>query len=328
MQQLLSSDLVYYGLLLLVAAAAIALVTGVRYLLAARVDVVQERMRRTVNEPAVSDLPEPTAARPASGGGRTSLLELTLRPFARVARPGDEEELGLLRAKLSHAGYRDERALRVFLAAKVLLSLGLASLFLVFNARYPHEARVAAFYTVALMVAGFYMPNFWLSQRVTERQKAVGHALPDALDLLVTCVEAGLGLELAIQRVSDEIELSAPLLSAELTQTALEMRAGVARGQAFRRLADRTGVDDIKNLASIVIQTEVFGTSVSRSLRVMSESMRVRRMQRAEERAAMVAVKMTVPLIVFVMPSLFVVLLGPAVIRMIRVLFPQMGGEG
>jgi tight adherence protein C len=191
----------------------------------------------------------------------------------------------------------------------------------------PQPFRNAALFTIVFMAIGFYLPAFWLSGRVKERQSAVNHALPDALDLLVTCVEAGLGLDAALNRVAEELSLSAPLLSKEMSQAALEMRAGMARGEAFRRLAARTGVEELRNLAAMIVQTEVFGTSIAKSLRVQSDAMRVRRMQLAEERAATVAVKLTVPLIFCILPALFAVLMGPATVRIIRILMPTLTGE-
>jgi tight adherence protein C len=154
---------------------------------------------------------------------------------------------------------------------------------------------------------------------------AIERALPDTLDLLVTCVEAGLGLDAAIARVAEEQELSAPILSAEIKMTFLEVQAGMRRTEAFRRLADRTGVDELKSLAATLNQTEIFGTSVSVALRTQSEWIRMRRMQKAEERAATVAVKMTIPLVLFILPSLLMVIMGPAGLSIARNLLPQFG---
>jgi tight adherence protein C len=322
LQALLSGDALYVALLVLVFAAVMAMVMGVRYLFASRVDVVAQRMRRSVAV-TPSSVP-PTMEAPAS---TASLLDAALKPFTKVAGPRDEEDVSELRLRLGYAGYRSERALALYVISKILLALVLAGGFLWFNAVNPQPVRLAAFYVVLAIGIGFYFPNFWLANRISERQTAVARGMPDALDLLVTCVEAGLGVDLALHRVSNEIGLSAPLLAEELTLTGLEMRAGVARGEAFRRLARRTGVEDVKALASIVIQTEIFGTSIAKSLRIMADSMRVKRMQRAEERAAMVAVKMTMPLILNIMPALFVVLMGPAAVRIIRMLLPGLGGE-
>ena len=149
--------------------------------------------------------------------------------------------------------------------------------------------------------------------RSQERQQIIEDALPDAMDLLVTCVEAGLSLDAAMSRVAQELELVAPVLAQEMKQTLLEIQAGVRRSDAFHRLSTRTGVEDLRTLSAMIIQTEMFGTSVSRALRVHAEGMRTKRMQRAEEKAAMVSVKMTVPLIMCILPSLFAVVIGPAI---------------
>ena len=166
-------------------------------------------------------------------------------------------------------------------------------------------------------MVGFLVPNLWLRRRVQSRQADIDRGLPDALDLLVTCVEAGLGLDSALQRVALEIGLARPVLSEELTLTFLEVKAGVRRTDAFRRLADRTGVQDLKTLAATLNQTDIFGTSISRALRVQAEGMRIRRMQRAEERAAVLSVKMTMPLVLCFVPTLFVVLVGPAWVNIV-----------
>jgi tight adherence protein C len=160
----------------------------------------------------------------------------------------------------------------------------------------------------------FFLPNIYVSNKAANRKMALENPLPDAIDLLVTCVEAGLSLDAAMARVAQEMDLVAPVLVQELKQTMLEIQAGVKRSDAFHRLAVRTGVEDLKSLSAMIIQTEMFGTSVSRALRVHSEGMRTKRMQRAEEKAAMISVKMTVPLIFCILPSLFVVIMGPAVL--------------
>jgi tight adherence protein C len=181
-------------------------------------------------------------------------------------------------------------------------------------------------YAVVLAAFGFYSPNVWLRRRVKQRQMAIGKSLPDTLDLLVTCVEAGLGLDAALGRITSEIGLSAPELSSELRQTTMEIEAGVVRAEAFRRLAERTGLEELRSLSAMVIQTELFGTGIARALRVHSSSMRTRRTHRAEEEGATVAVKMMLPLILCILPSLFAVILGPAVVRIAQILLPSMSG--
>jgi tight adherence protein C len=320
--QLLNLDPAFLVLGLVVFGFAFLLVFGVRFLLASRVDVIGERVKRSVTR-RPSSMPPP--AEPVAGE-RGAFLDTALKPIATVAKPTDEEELGRLRNRLSYAGFRSDRAMYVFLVVKVFLCLLFAGIVLWLNTMRPQPLQYAAFFTVLAMTAGFYFPSMWLDGRIKERQAKVNRALPDALDLLVTCVEAGLGLDAAMNRVAEEIQLSSPILAQEILQAALEIRAGSTRGESFRRLAGRTGVEEIQNLSSIVVQTEVFGTSMAKALRITSEGMRIRRMQLAEERAATVAVKMTIPLVLCIMPSLFAVIMGPAAIKIFKMLIPTLGG--
>lgn len=317
------SDVTYFAVLVVAFAAAVALVLGVRNLLASRHDVVRERLQRTLGLG-----PIPTATGSEITRGPRSVWEVALAPIASVARPHDARELGRLRSRLNHGGLRTERALVGYLAVKVLLGLVFGSVFLVVNHFWPQPAANAAFFTIASTAFGFYLPSLWLMSRISDRRRQINHTLPNALDLLVTCVEAGLGLEAAIQRVAKELELGAPLLASELVLTELEMRAGISRGDAFRRMADRTGVEELRNLSAIIIQTQIFGTSIAKSLRIQADAIRVRRMQLAEERAAAASVKMTVPLVLCIAPALFAVLLGPAVVKIARELLPTLSGGG
>jgi tight adherence protein C len=214
----------------------------------------------------------------------------------------------------------------VFLLVKAVLAVGSVAGFTVYSTMRAEPVKMAVPIALLLSAAGFFLPNAWLRSRVLARQRQLDRGLPDALDLLVTCVEAGLGLDAAMQRVADEIALAWPLLSRELRLAFLEVKAGIARMEAFRRLADRTGSAELRSLAATLNQTEMFGTSVGAALRVQAEGIRIRRMQRAEELAAYIAVKMTFPLIVFILPSLFVVVVGPAIVNISERLFPLLGG--
>ncbi|MFH1130747.1 MAG: type II secretion system F family protein [Pseudomonadota bacterium] len=321
-QRLVAGDLTYVVVSVAVFVTVIALYLAIRQLFASRINVVKRRLERTVSHKTLPMM-ESGSALPMADS--VSFFQRSLTPLARVAKPSTEKELGRLRGSLAHAGFRTEQAMVYYLSTKVLLCVGMGALVLWYNSIRPQPLPYAALFTIFGMIAGFYLPSGWLRNRVKERQGQISRGLPDALDLTVTCVEAGLGLDAASDRVANEIRLSAPLLSQELSQTSVEMRAGVSRGDAFRRLADRTGVEEIRNLAAIIIQTEIFGTSVAKSLRVQSDAMRIRRMQKAEEKAAIVAVKLTVPLIFCILPSLFAVLMGPAVVRIIRILLPTLG---
>jgi tight adherence protein C len=264
------------------------------------------------------------AADGPSGGdaAEISLFEKVLRPLSKLSRPRDGAELAAARLNMVRAGYRGERSLEVFLGLKILLAPLLPLVFLEVNSQRlrPIEFPIDVVIAVWLCALAFWIPNIILRSKIKERQQLLERALPDATDLLVTCVEAGLGLDAAMARVADEMALASPVLAEELNKTFLEVQAGVTRADAFRRLAERTGLEDLRSLSAMLIQTDAFGTSVAKALRVHSDSMRVKRMQRAEEKAAMVSVKMTVPLVLCILPSLIAVVMGPAVV-MIRQAF-------
>jgi tight adherence protein C len=245
------------------------------------------------------------------------LVSQGLRPIARLATPSSETELSALRSGLVQAGLRAPYALQVFLSVKVVLGVLLVGAVVWVNAARVQPLPMAPAWALAAASLGFFAPNLWLRGRVAERRRTLDRGLPDALDLMVTCVEAGLGLDAALQRVADEIALAQPLLGEELRLTFLEVKAGVRRTDAFRRLAVRTGVPDLKTLAATLNQTDLFGTSVATALRIQSEGMRVRRMQRAEERAAMLSVKMSLPLVLCFLPALLTVVGGPAMVAVI-----------
>jgi len=305
--------------LLIAAIGGVVCVTGIavaaRNMLGSRRDEVIERLERTTH--GMDLLPmgeqksnEKTLARIAS----------ILRPFARLARPSGGEDLSRIQTSLIRAGYRNDNAVEVFLGIKLLLTPIAILILWQINVHLDEPYEFPMSFAVALIACAFafFLPNIWVMNKATNRKMGLEQPLPDAIDLLVTCVEAGLSLDAAMARVSQEMELVAPMLASELKQTMLEIQAGVKRSDAFHRLSHRTGVEDLKSLSAMIIQTELFGTSVSRALRVHSEGMRTKRMQLAEEKAAMVSVKMTVPLIFFILPSLMVVVMGPAALMLIN----------
>jgi tight adherence protein C len=216
------------------------------------------------------------------------------------------------------AGYRSSNATAAIRGVKILLPLGLLALVVV-TGLYRLNPWLFA---LGALVVGYLLPELWLVWRVHARQHRLRLALPDALDLLVICVEAGLGLDQSLMRVAEELRITHPELSDEIALVNLEMRVGKTRLDALRELARRTGLEDIKALVAMLIQTERFGTSVAQSLRVHSDDLRVRRRQRAEEMSAKTTVKMVPPLVFFIFPALMVVILGPAVIAVIRQLAP------
>ena len=231
--------------------------------------------------------------------------------------PKSPKELGNLRLRLVQAGYRRDEALTIFFGARVAFALMMFSLFASSIFMRPNI-------TVALaaMGLGYVLPGMLLARMAKRRAHRIRLSLADALDLLVVSVEAGLGLDQALTRVGTELAFAYPELSDELRLINLELRAGKPRSEALRNLADRTGVDDLSSLVTMLIQTDKFGTSVAQSLRVYSETLRTKRRQRAEEAAAKTGVKMVFPLVLCIFPAIWVVTIGPAAIRFITVLFP------
>lgn len=220
---------------------------------------------------------------------------------------------------LIHAAYRHPNATAIFVACRFLLAAALGFVgFLILVVLGPAIGIALPPMTLWLIIAmlamlGWMIPFMYVDGRVKTRQLALSRALPDTLDLLVVCVEAGLGLNQALVRVSDEVDRISSEMSDELTIVNLEIRAGTPRDEALRRLGQRTGVDDVRALTSMLLQTDRFGTSIADALRIHADTLRSKRMQKAEEAAAKTTVKMLFPLIFFIFPSIFVVLVGPAV---------------
>jgi len=219
------------------------------------------------------------------------------------------------------AGYRSSEALGAMRGVKLIFPIALLAI-VYFTGAY----RANVFLIPAMALGfGYLLPDMWLTWRVRSRQSKLRKALPDALDLLVICVEAGLGLDQSLMKVAQDMKISHAALTEELQLVNMEMRIGKTRIDALRELARRTGLDDIKALVAMLIQTERFGTSIAQSLRVYSDDMRLKRRQRAEEMSAKTSVKMVPPLVFFIFPALMVVILGPAVITLIRQFLPAFG---
>jgi len=247
-------------------------------------------------------------------------LEQALDPLSK-AIPLSPADVSRTRAWLIQAGLRDPMHVNYYFGARVLgAALGFAgvAIFSGFN-NLPMLIGVTAL--------GFILPRFFLKRMIKDRQMRIRLGLPDALDLTVICVEAGLALDQALMRVGQDLHHAHPDLSDEFHLVNLEMRAGKPRAEALRNLVDRTGVDDIRSLVGTLIQTDRFGTSVAQALRVHSDSLRTERRQRAEELAAKTTIKMVPPLVIFVLPSIIFVTIGPAVIELIRQLGPVSGGR-
>jgi tight adherence protein C len=284
---------------LIVAAAAIALIP-------ARTVAIERRLE------------ELAPGREALGERRTFQAVLGFVKRVGEKAPRSPKELGTLRLRLVQAGFRRDEAMTVFFGIRVVFALTLFGLFSTSILMRPNIT-----FALAGVGVGYVLPGMVVARLAKRRAHKIRLSLADALDLLVVSVEAGLGLDQALTRVGQELAFAYPDLADELRLVNLELRAGKARPEALRNLADRTGVEDLNSLVTMLIQTDKFGTSVSQSLRVYSETLRTKRRQRAEEAAAKTGVKMVFPLVLCIFPAVWIVTIGPAAIKFVTVLFPM-----
>jgi tight adherence protein C len=238
--------------------------------------------------------------------------------------PASEGEVAALRAHLIRAGFRSDNAMPVFYGVRIVTTLMMLVLCLMLSTKMPPNPMFDIVVMVFGCALGWVLPKMFLERKAKSRQETLRLALPDALDLLVVSVEAGLGLDMAIQHVARELGASHPQLSEELSLVTLEMRAGKRRADALRNLAERTGEGELRKLVAILIQSDRFGTSIGDSLRTHSDYLRTRRRQEAEERAGKVGVKLVFPIFFFILPSMLIVAAGPGLLQVFKQLFPMM----
>jgi len=256
----------------------------------------------------------------------TKMLEKATPALAKPLEPKSEMERNKLKTKLANAGFRGESAGSVFLGLKfvgLLAGLFLGAGTILGLAGIDQKTLL---WSMAVAGLAFYLPDLVVWFLVRKRKEAIFLALPDALDLMVVCVEAGLGLDQAMRRVSDEMKKTYRVIAEEFGLANLQLQMGRPRSEVLHELGVRTGVADLRSLSAMLIQADKFGSSIAQALRVQSDSMRTRRRQLAEEKAAKTAVKLIFPLVMFIFPGIFVVLVGPAAITMVRELFPLMAG--
>lgn len=312
----------YVGILLLLFLAVGALVFAVFFLINQGGDKTRLRLARMIGmREDIDEDNKPRLLSRESGG----LAAKISRPMHGQAAVEDRSMRNRLRLSLIQAGFRSDKALYNYLAAKVLLPIGLVGIYLATRFFYRLTTDVIL-YVVILAAVGFLLPNLWLTLATKARQERIFKGLPDALDLMVVCVEAGLGLDMTFKRVGEEIHMTCKDLSDEFTLTTLEVRAGKSRDEAFRNMSLRANTPEINNLMTVLTQTSRFGTSLATALRVHADAMRIKRRQIAEETAAKSTVKMVFPLVLFIFPAIFVVLIGPGAIRIIKTLLPAIGG--
>jgi tight adherence protein C len=292
------------GLALLAFVAVFLLMSSLGVLMFYRQRTLQ-RLSQVVSRPADASILRAVAPPPGSR------IEKLVKPFQKVL-PRSPKDVSTLQKRLTSAGYREKSYVNIFYSFKVLLPVSLCIL-----ATVTQIYLYAPLFVFAVAVGlGFLAPDLLLSSRVRARQTQLRLGLPEALDLIVICVEAGLSMDKATMRTAEELRISQPAIADELNLVYLEQRAGRPRSEAWKHIGERTGVETIRSLASILIQADRFGTSIGKTLRTYSETLRTRRRQDAEEQAAKTTVKLVFPLVLFIFPSLFVVTVGPSMIIM------------
>jgi tight adherence protein C len=309
----------------------IAVVGGVAAVVWWLLDVMGSKKPRA--EQRLQDIRDPNSRKSdllregkSTSGTMSKMLERASPALAKPLKPKTEQEVSDTRSKLNQAGFRAENAAEVFWSLKMI---GLVGGFFVGGGAVILTRGVdidSITYAGGIAFLMFFMPGIVLWFITKSRQDNIFYGLPDALDLMVVCVEAGLGLDQAMRKVAEEMKASYRVIGEEFGLCNLQLQMGRARNDVLHDLGRRTGVDDLKALAAILIQADKFGSSVAQALRVQSDSMRTRRRQIAEEKAAKTAVKLIFPLVLFIFPAIFIVLVGPAAITMVNELFPSMQG--
>jgi tight adherence protein C len=303
-------------------AAFLALMVGLTWV-GYRIYYKPGRILKQLGNPVIAEGPQINVSVQPGDQQPVTIVTLLTKLGSKV--PSSETEVANLKTDLIQAGFRNDKALPVFYGVRIIAVVAMLVFSLMLQAHMPQSNPAMS---VALIVfgcaAGWVLPRSVLAKKVKKRQETVRLSLPDALDLMVVSVEAGLGLDQAIQHVARELQLAHPQLSEELSLVMLEMRAGKRRQDALRNFADRTGEDEVKKLVAILIQNDRFGTSMGESLRTHSDFMRTRRKQDAEERAGKVGVKLVFPIFFFILPSMMIVAAGPGILQIFKYLFPMM----
>jgi tight adherence protein C len=265
--------------------------------------------------------PGPTSILRWSEEPRTG-WERTIEQIGRAVGGSEERTPTKYRRRLIWAGYYEPRAVLLFLGAKVALGAGLASFYFLYSLMALQAVPFPRLLAVSLIlgVIGFFLPDFWLRNRIKVRRREIVHALPDVLDLLMVCVEAGLGFDAAVARVAEQPTKQQSPLHNELLRMHLEVRAGRPRQEALRGLAERTGIEELRSIVGAFIQTEKLGTPLGKTLRVHADAARVQRRHRAEEQAHMAPLKMLFPTVFFLMPAFFLVTLAPSLLGLLKLL--------
>lgn len=259
-----------------------------------------------------------------AGGAGSSQISRVFARFSHSVIPNNEDLRSRVRQRLVQAGYLTPSVVGRYYAWRIIMAVCLPLAFVLIAPVVSSQMEAETILMFAFMLAalGFFVPVFVVSRRIARRQLAIREAFPDALDMLMVCVEAGLGLDAAINRVSREILAAHPMLGEQLELTAIELRVGKSREEALRNLSDRIGIDEITSLVTLLVQSSNLGASISQALRVHADELRAKRMLRAEEKAHKLPVKLSVPLVFLILPMLIIVIVGPSVIEITKDLMP------
>lgn len=299
-----------------------ATVTGIAGVSAAAIFVASIAVALLVSalgDPTHKRLQEVNADKSPAPGG--SLFNRSAKVVGRYFLPKQEKERSRIQTLFIHAGIRSANAVLVFYGVKLMLILGLAAVIsVVLITLTPLPLATIALLAAAGGILGYLLPSWWLYRAARLRQQRIRRGLPDALDLLVVCTEAGLGLGASIHRVSQDMEVSHPDLADELRIFGMQTRAGLDHRTALRDFEQRTGVEEVRGLVSTLLQSMTFGTSIAETLTIFADELRDKRMQGAEEEAAKVSIKMLFPLVFCMLPAFFAVALGPVIVGVIRLL--------
>lgn len=303
---------------------SVVLVVGVLLLIFLRRNPTSRRLGKLLQKDAPVPLSKKTTLLETEDQGVVAKITT---PLHGILSPSNAEGQQLARNRLLKGGFHSKKSYRIYFALKLVLACLLPALFLLRGVFYILTPQILLVCLV-LAIVGYFIPAIVLSIIIQKRQQGILRALPDALDLMVICVESGLGLDMTFKRVGDELRPLNSDLSDEFHTVNREIRAGRPRSESLKNMGLRTGVAEIQNLMTMLVQTTRFGTSMAKALRVHADDMRVKRRQVAEEKAAKTAIKLTIPLILFIFPAILVVLLGPAGLKIMKVLLPVLNSTG
>lgn len=311
----------FIALQILIFLAASLFFGGIVFLFNRR-NQISERLNRLL---AGKNAPETQPGKLFEDESHPGLTAKIIQPIHKIIAPTDFSDKQKIRLRLIQAGFRSNNAYTNYLAAKVILAVIFPVPYLIYSSYYSFTP-VAITFAALLAILGFFLPNLLLNHLISKRRLEMSHALPDAVDLMVVCVEAGLGLDMTFKRVGEELRYLSRNLSDEFHLTSLEVMAGKTREESFKNMAARTGIPEVHNLMNILSQTSRLGTSMANALRVHADAMRIKRRQLAEEQAAKSGVKLIFPLILCIFPAILIVLAGPAAIKIMQSIFPVFGG--